>query len=116
MRMLSSAEKKFVDTLVEGTRILIVNNEMTTRQKVSALQRAISGHAQQAVLLRAQRNAQADVTRMKHLDRLITLREEAASYLMATAKWLSAQDRGESRDERPSMFKVPRWHPDQPAA
>lgn len=117
MRMLSSAEKKFVDTLVEGTRILIVNNEMTTREKVSALKRAISGHTHHVVLLRAQRNAQVDATRMKQFDRLITLREEAASYLVATAKWLTAQDRGVmSLDERPRMFAVPRWQPEQPAA
>ncbi len=117
MRMLSSAEKKFVDTLVEGTRALIVNKEMTTRQKVSALQRAVSGHAQQAVLLRAQRNAQADVLRMKQFDRLISLREEAAGYLVATAKWLASQDRGElSLDQRPQMFAVPRWQPEHFAA
>lgn len=117
MRMLSSAEKKFVDTLVEGTRILIVNNEMTTRQKVAALKRAISGHTHHVVLLRAQRNAQADVTRMKQFDRLIALREEAASYLVATAKWLMSHDRDmKALDERPRMFAVPRWQPEQPAA
>ncbi|MCC7435390.1 MAG: hypothetical protein IT363_11955 [Methanoregulaceae archaeon] len=78
------------------------------------MKKAIAGHAQQAVLLRAQRNAVGDTEMMKKIERLIKLREEAAAYLSATAKWLTNRDRSlQTLDDLPRMFAVPKWQNDQ---
>lgn len=117
MRLHSTAEQKFVETLVEGTKLLVANSKFTTPEKIAALKQAIAGHAQQAVLLRAQRNAIADTDRMKKIERMIKLREEAAAFLSATAKWLSNRDRSlQTLDDLPRMFAVPKWRTDQPWA
>jgi hypothetical protein len=114
MRLHNTAEETFVNTLVEGTKLLVANSKFTTPEKIAALKKAIAGHAQQAVLLRAQRNAVADTEMMKKIERLIKLREEAAAYLSATAKWLTNRDRSlQTLDDLPRMFAVPKWQNDQ---
>lgn len=117
MRLQNRSEQQFVETLVEGTRLLLANSEITTPQKIATLKKAIAGHAQQAIWLRAQRNALADVDRMTRIDRLIKLREEAVAYLKATADWLARRGRTDTPpEERPKMFAVPTWHADQLSA
>jgi len=110
MRLLDRIEKAFVASLVEETRLLARNSGLGVSQQVARLQTAVSRHAKSALKLREERKKTVDPTRRQKLDRIIAIRENAVTYLVATSKWLVHRDAfPHSLRQRPRIFAIPAW-------
>lgn len=110
MRSTLDVEQAFQTQLVDNTRKLASNQTLTLKQKLAAIQLAVKQNSAKLAALRRSHEIANDEQSLVRIDRFIALRERAAAYLVATAKWLvTAQDHPLKLRQKPRNLAVPRW-------
>ncbi len=114
MRIIKSAERAFIASLVEETKHVISDPKLSFQQRLEWLQAGISKHAGRAAKLRRAKGESKHEERLTKLDGLIALRERAVAYLRATVKWVKYRERHPSTltlQETPVVFAAATWQP-----
>lgn len=110
MRLITDAEKAFAKQLVSNTKKLMANTKLEVGQKIAAIQHAIQDNGERIDQLKKALDRPLSENDRLRIQRLISLRREATSYLRDAAKWLVGISRGElSVRQMPRHFASPGW-------
>lgn len=95
MRTTNKAELAFKTQLVRNTKNLVGNQSVGLKDKLAAIQQAVSENSAKLAALRKARLKVEDPAKIDHIDRLISVRQRATRYLVAASKLLVRRE-GES--------------------
>ncbi len=93
MRLTQSAEHAFYQTLAQNMTALLEDPRLNVKQKVEAIDKAVSENSQKLAALREARKNANDTAILRRFDKLIEMREKATKYLLSTSTWLVSQGR-----------------------
>lgn len=110
MRKPLQDERRFVTLLVGNVQQLVTKDNLTVPEKLEQFQEAIRQNVAEIGRLHERLVKETDETVATVLRRRIKLRENATTYLVSTARWLTHREEcPNSLRARPRIFASPTW-------